>query len=163
MRRRSGSDRQMNRRQMQRGGALVEFAVVAPVMLIFLFAIVNFGIAMFEYHATQYAAKVGARYASVRGANCTVSGCPITTAGLQTYVRGAVPGAGNATVIPAWNFPDSTNYTGFQNVATACGSTSESRGCFVTVSVSNPISLNIPFVFNHNVTFNASSTVPVTQ
>ena len=151
------------KRRGERGGALVEFALVAPLMLIFLFAIVNFGIVMFEYHATEYAAKVGARYASVRGANCTATGCPITSSGLQTYLQGAVPGAGNATVGATWSFPDTTKYTGLQDVATACGNASESRGCLVTVTVQNHVPLNIPFVFNNNVTFNASSTVPVTQ
>lgn len=149
--------------QAQRGGSLVEFAMVAPLMLILMFGIVQFGIAMFEYHATDYAAKVGARYASVRGANCSATGCPISQSTLQTYLRNSVPGLAQATVTPSWNLPDTTNYQGLQNVATACSTASEQRGCLVTVSVTNTVPLQIPFVPIQNLTFSASSTVPVTQ
>jgi len=144
---------------------MVEFAIVAPLMLIFLVGIVEFGIAVFEYHATDYAAKLGARYASVRGANCTATGCPITSSTLQTYLRSAVPGAGNAVVTASWTLPDSTNYPGIQNVADSCDTSAEQRGCLVTVTVTNTVGINIPFVRipSNSLTFVATSTVPVTQ
>src|SRR5579863_7912639 len=125
--------RQLGIRNAERGGSLVEFAVILPPALILLVGIIQFGIAMFEYHATDYAAKFGARYAAVHGADCSATGCPITQAALQTAVQSAVPGAGNATVQAQWTTPPIGTYAGTTNNSPnwTCSRTSESKGCFV--------------------------------
>lgn len=144
----------------QRGGALVEFAVVAPVMLIFLLGIVQFGLLLFAYHATDYAARLGARYASVRGSSCQDSSCPISESALQTYLRQNVPGASHATVTAAYASPDPTTYTGILNTIDC---TKQDPGCFVTVTVSNAVGFDIPFVHEGTMTLTSSSTQIVTQ
>ena len=151
-------------RSDQRGGALVEFAMILPLAMIFLFGMIQFGIAMFEYHATTYAAKMGARYASVHGSDCTGSGCPTSSALLQTMIRKAVPGAGNATVSAQWSLPNPATYAGTSGATTTCSSSSQAKGCFVVVTVTNSGDINIPFVHHwKNVTFKATSTAMIPQ
>ena len=50
---------------VHRGQALVEFALIAPMILLFLFVIVDFGIAMDRRIVLQHAVREGARYAAV--------------------------------------------------------------------------------------------------
>jgi hypothetical protein len=55
----------MNRRAQQRGQTVVEFALIAPIIFLFLFVIVDFGIAMDRRITLQHAVREGARYAAV--------------------------------------------------------------------------------------------------
>ncbi len=48
-----------------RGQTLIEFAFVAPLIIILLFTIVDFGIAMDRRITLQHAVREGARYAAV--------------------------------------------------------------------------------------------------
>jgi hypothetical protein len=58
----------MNRRRAsRRGQALVEFALVIPLMLILAFALVDFARGIFIYSVISSAAREGARYAIVHG------------------------------------------------------------------------------------------------
>ena len=61
-------------RTRSRGQALVEFALLAPVFFLVLFAIIEAGRFMFYYEALNNATRQGARYAIVNGANSLV--CP---------------------------------------------------------------------------------------
>ena len=56
-----------------RGQALVEFALVAPLLILVLFSIIEFGRAVYYIQMLDNAAREGARYAIVHGA---ASGCP---------------------------------------------------------------------------------------
>lgn len=64
----------MNRRHRSRGQALVEFALVAPVFLVFVFAIVEGGRFVFFYEVLNNATREGARYAIIHGSNAA-DGC----------------------------------------------------------------------------------------
>ena len=52
-------------RRGSRGQTLIEFVLVAPLMFLFLFSIVDFGIAIDHRLALQHAVREGARYAAV--------------------------------------------------------------------------------------------------
>jgi len=52
-----------------RGQALIEFAFIAPILFVFLFTIVDFGIAMDRRIMVQHAVREGARFAAV-SADC---------------------------------------------------------------------------------------------
>jgi Flp pilus assembly protein TadG len=52
-----------------RGQALVEFALVAPLFFLLLFAIIDFGRYVYYVQILNNAAREGARYAIVHGAN----------------------------------------------------------------------------------------------
>ena len=55
----------MNRRAQQRGQTIVEFALIAPIVFLLLFVIVDFGIAMDRRIVLQHAVREGARYGAV--------------------------------------------------------------------------------------------------
>src|SRR6186997_2449361 len=57
-----------------RGQALVEFALVAPMFFLLLFGIIEAGRFIFYYEVLNNATREGARYAIVNGANTL--GCP---------------------------------------------------------------------------------------
>jgi hypothetical protein len=61
------------RRRRSIGQALAEFALVAPIFFLLLFAIIEGGRFIFFYQALNNAAREGARYAIVHGSN---SSCP---------------------------------------------------------------------------------------
>src|SRR5436190_19629265 len=56
-------------RGAHRGQALVEFAFVAPIFFLLLFAIIDFGRYVYYVQVLDNAAREGARYAIVHGAN----------------------------------------------------------------------------------------------
>jgi Flp pilus assembly protein TadG len=49
----------------ERGAAAVEFAIVLPILVVVLFAITSFGIALSRTHAYYSAAREASRYAAV--------------------------------------------------------------------------------------------------
>jgi Flp pilus assembly protein TadG len=61
-------DTSPHRRHFQRSQALIEFALVSPVLLLLLFGIVDIGRAIFYYDTLNHAAREGARTA-VRASN----------------------------------------------------------------------------------------------
>lgn len=52
-------------RREERGQAAVEFAVIAPLLLVILFAIMEFGLVFADYIEVESAARVGARKAAL--------------------------------------------------------------------------------------------------
>ncbi|MGH9466969.1 MAG: TadE/TadG family type IV pilus assembly protein, partial [Terriglobales bacterium] len=78
----------------RRGTALAEFALTAPLLLMLLIGAVQLGSALFADHFLAIAVRQAARYAIVRGADCTsfASACPAGAGDIQTYLRGLSPG-----------------------------------------------------------------------
>lgn len=60
-------------RRRRRGQALVEFALVAPIFILTLLALIEFGRAVYSVQMLHNAAREGARYAIVHG---SASFCP---------------------------------------------------------------------------------------
>ncbi len=83
-----------------KGQALVEFALCAVLFLTVLFGIMNFGLAVHQYHFVDYAARAATRYAIVRGAS---SPKPATASDIQAFVVGL--GLEHAKVTTTWK-PD---------------------------------------------------------
>ncbi len=76
------------RRSIRRGQSLVEFALVAPVLLLLMLGVMNLGYVLFVNTQVEYAVREGARAAMVRP-------CP-TNADLdaiRTQVINRLPGA----------------------------------------------------------------------
>src|SRR6476659_810313 len=61
--------KQQGRRRTERGASLLEFAIAATVFLTVLFAIVEFGRALWVHNALTDAARRGARYAVLHKAS----------------------------------------------------------------------------------------------
>lgn len=67
----SGVDRRVPN---ENGATLVEFAVVAPLLFLLLFGVIEFGRAVVTYTAVNTAAREGARYAATVGDSSTTPG-----------------------------------------------------------------------------------------
>lgn len=156
-----------------RGSTLLEFAFAGPILIVLIFGIVEFGIALYDYNLVANGARLGARYAAVRGDTCDTAKfsqftnpdlrpCPAASANVVTFVRDNSPGVHPAdlTVDPEWyNTPNCP-------LTAVGGGTSSSdqrgQGCIVTVSVSYTFNfLGLPFLASP--TMKSSSTLTITQ
>jgi Flp pilus assembly protein TadG len=95
-------------RRRNRGQALVEFALVSPVLISFLFATMQFGYAFYTYNNLEKAVRDGCRYASTRTyageaayssdvRNVVVYGQPNPPAGANPLVHGLTTAAVSVT------------------------------------------------------------------
>lgn len=139
----------------QRGASLVETVIVMGVLLALMFGIIDFGRALYTYSFVAQLARQGARWAIVRGANCTVlTPCPAVSGDVQTYVRGLSEGATD---------PSQMTVTAVWSGTTGC-TASHTPGCLVTVTVSYPFRFFLPFVLpNHSITMSSSSQMVVSN
>jgi Flp pilus assembly protein TadG len=69
----------------ERGAALVEFAIILPVLLIIIFAIIDFGRALYTLNNLTTAVR-GARYAAVQQLNSFSTDSAATAAVVRSYV-----------------------------------------------------------------------------
>lgn len=60
----------------QRGAALVEFAIVVPLLVLLLFGIVEFGWVLAQFNEVRHAAQEGARWGAVSRPDVDGSGAP---------------------------------------------------------------------------------------
>jgi hypothetical protein len=86
----------------RRGQNLVEFALVAPLLFLFIFGIIEFGWAFYVYSELTNAAREGARFAAVHGELCAQHPpCqPATAASVRAHLlpRLSIPDADQVTV-----------------------------------------------------------------
>jgi Flp pilus assembly protein TadG len=73
----------------ERGVAAVEFALLVPLLVVILFSITSFGIALSRFVAYTSAAREGARYAAI---HCQPEATQCTIALIQARVAGAAVG-----------------------------------------------------------------------
>lgn len=83
----------------QRGVALVEFAIVAAIALLMLFAVLEIARAIFVANALTEATRRGARVAAV---------CPINDPAIAQVATFNAPGAGNSS--PIVKYLDTTDF-----------------------------------------------------
>ena len=82
-----------------RGVSAVEFAVVLPLLLFFLFGIIDAGRFMWDYNRAEKATEVGARYAVVTD---------LVAAGLDTYSFAVSDGVTQGDPVPVANFDNAS-------------------------------------------------------
>jgi Flp pilus assembly protein TadG len=122
---------------------MIEMTLVLLLVMSMLIGIMEFGRALFTYHAVSNAARLATRYAIVHGANCLGSGCTANQGNIQTYVRSSTPGlvSNNLNVLePTW--------TGAAlDPSKSCGSgANENTGCTVTITVQYPFNFILPYL-----------------
>jgi len=83
----------------QRGASAAEFAMVLPVLLLFLLGILDAGRFMWEYNRAEKATQMGARYAVVT---------EMVPSGLETYSFAVSGGILAGTPVPVANFTQAT-------------------------------------------------------
>jgi Flp pilus assembly protein TadG len=127
----------MDRSREDRGSSLIEFALISVMFIILLAGVVEMGRMVLVYTTIANAARAGARYAIVHGADQTVSpsgpGNPCTCTNVKTVVKNfagaglvntsaltitvAYPGGNNnagslVTVTVAYTYDPFVNYFG---------------------------------------------------
>jgi Flp pilus assembly protein TadG len=110
------------RRNTDRGQAVVEFAVILPVLLLILFAILQFGVVFNNYIQVTAAAREGARKAAVSRSLGTSSAETAAT----TAAKNAAPGLNQSNITVS--FPGSPTFA---------------QGSDVSVQVTYPYSISI--------------------
>jgi Flp pilus assembly protein TadG len=144
----------------QRGTGLVEMALVLVILLALLFAIIDFGRALYTYHFVSNAAREATRWASVRGTLCNpaLTGCQATQANVDAYVK-SVSGMGldasKITVTPTWGPPP--------NNSPACTAPFHMPTCAVTVKVQYDYTFFFPFLPTTPVKMTSTSEMVITQ
>jgi Flp pilus assembly protein TadG len=85
---------------------MVEVAFILPIVVLFIFGLIQFSTSTFNLNSAAYGSTQGARYASVHGAN---SASPCSAANVTAVVIASMPGvpAGSVTVTTTWN-PNNT-------------------------------------------------------
>jgi Flp pilus assembly protein TadG len=101
----------------ERGQAVVEFALIVPLLVLLTMGMVDFGRVFYSYEALANAAREGARYCALNPGNAS---------GTQSRVNGEV----NGTVASV----------------TASGCTNQPRGQPVTVTVTAPFAPVTPLI-----------------
>lgn len=88
----------------QKGAALVEMAIILPILLLIVFGIFEFGRAMFITNTLNNAAREGARRAAVSPAPINIdafviSGIPFDKTGLVITTSTTTPAAGSGVPV----------------------------------------------------------------
>ena len=143
------------RRPRSRGQSLVEFALVLPLFLLLVMAIMDLGLAVFSYNSITNAAREGARLAIVNQDTTKIT----TRATQQSAV------ARNPTVTV--NFYEAAA-DGTPDTTTSCPLATSSYinvGCLAVVTFTGTYQPITPFIsrilFKNGVTFTAKSVLPV--
>jgi Flp pilus assembly protein TadG len=168
------------RGQWERGSTIVETALVLGIFLFLVFGVIDFGRALYTYHLVGNAARLGTRFAIVRGSMCAHSnaatdpwpcpnwanattpnpGGPNPTTEIQNYVeqQSIVMGLGNVTVTPTWSY-----YNGCNNGAPDANNINNEPGCLVTVTVSYTFQFWTPFLPSGNYNMSSTSQMVISQ
>ncbi len=132
----------MTARIGQRGSSLPETAIVMGVLLALMFGIIDFGRATYTYAFVAQLARQGARWAIVRGSQCSaLDHCNAARTDVQNYVQSLSQGATvkNNITVPAG--------TGLAFSNCPPGSTaSNAPGCTVSVTVTYPFQFMLPYM-----------------
>lgn len=96
-------------RDRGRGQSLVEFALVFPLMMLLVFALLDIGRLVFASNSLSEAAREGARWGSVQARSAN------DIAGIEAYAVARVSGAGGATATATCIRPGVVVYQCAQN------------------------------------------------
>lgn len=141
---------------------MVEFAVASTALLLLVFGLIEFARGMYTYHAVANAARIGSRWAMVRGTqSCSgatgrqLATCPATSDEVQTYVRSVVPMSDSNDLNVSATWPG-----GNQGCKSADHHTA---GCVVVVTASNNFDFAIPFVSTTELQISSTSQMIISQ
>lgn len=140
----------INRRR-ERGATLVEFAVVAPLLFLLLFGIIEFGRVVATFNAVNTAAREGARYGTALGESPAPSGIPrfLDCDGIRDASRSRSPMLSLADAdihIEYDNGPGETPYAGCQGGLSLPTEASVATGDRVVVVVTQEFESPVPII-----------------
>ena len=143
----------LNRGDGERGASAVEFALIAALLLMIVFGIIQFGIAYNRQQSLESAAREGARVASIDG----------TQSAITTRVGQAVSliNSADITISYSYSTDNGSTYTAIANNSTDKPCTDAGTGQLIKVTTSvtgNPSNywITIPLVGTFHLTYSAS-------
>jgi len=114
---------------------------------------------LYTYHTVSNAARIGSRWAIVRGAGCATIGvldhCNATSADIQNYVQSVVSMVDSNTL--AVNATWSTSMDPSVDCSATDPSGNDLKGHLVCVTVAYPFNFAIPFVSTTALTLTSTS------
>jgi len=143
------------------GASLLEFAISASVLLSMIMGIMLISLAIYTHHELAEVARDATRYASVHGNTCSVSGssCTATATQVQNYAKSLeYPGIDGSklTVTATYSsYPSGSSCTPNTNC--------ENPGDLVTVTVTFPYSLGLPFVSSRVLSMTSTSAMVISN
>jgi Flp pilus assembly protein TadG len=159
-----------------RASAIVEMAVVLPLMLLLITGMMSMGVVLNNYLLLAHASDVGARYLAINQgnftANATQNPCIMAATQIQNAAV-AIPASSLSyaiTITPTAGGTATTftslNGTGSYASASGCGATGTTGGVgamgigggTVTVSVSYPVTPIVIFWAHHTINMTATTT-----
>lgn len=154
------------------GGALVETALVVPVMLTLITGMASFGLALNNYLLLSHAAAVGARYLAINQGNFSNGATTNPCAAAATQIQAAAVGIAasqlsySITLTPTATGTSatytSTNGTTGYGSGTGCATAGTANmgtgGGIVTVSVSHSVTPFVVFWSNRSLSLVATTT-----
>jgi Flp pilus assembly protein TadG len=127
------------------GQSMAEFAIVAALLFLITFAIMEVGWAVYQYNTVSSAARDAVRYAVVHS---PTSANPATTSQIQQVAVNAAPNLGLATSAITVSWPADTNLPSKKDAE---------------VQISYEYQLNVPFMSPTTLTFTTTSRMLVSQ
>lgn len=144
-------------RHHERGAAVLEFAVVSVMLLTLTFGIIDFGRGLYSYSMVVNGARLGARYAIVRGGGCTNSDCPATNDSIQAYVRSQSPLVDPNAVSVTTTWPGGTSN------CTSVAAPYNGAGCPVSVQVNYTFAFVLPLIPHASWNLTSTSQMVISQ
>ena len=147
---------------------MVETAISCTVLFAILFGIFQMSLAIYVYYFTSDAAREATRYAIVRGStSCTntpnLPNCNATATTIQNYVQGlGFPAItpSNVGVSTSWYSASGTTPTTWSACSTGI---CNAPGNLVKVTVTYPMTLQIPFTQNLSLNLSTTSQMVISQ
>jgi len=135
----------MRRKRWNRGTTMAEFAMVAGVCFMLLFAVMEMSSAVYSYHMVSTAAREGVRYAIVHS---PTSANPATTDQIQDYAKTYASGLDPGQLTVTATFPNDPRLV-------------TQKDAQVVVTYNYP--LNIPFISPVTLSLTSTSKMLVSQ
>ena len=120
-----------NIRSNNDGATLVEFTLIAPLLLLITFSFVEFGFLFYQFSNAQKATQLGAREASTRFMISGIEDCWVSTAELAGTDCASIDNSGVSPIVCTGDNPGGCNATGVAAVVT------EMQRVFPTLQPSN--------------------------
>ncbi len=120
-----------------------EFAIAALALFMLVFGILDFGRAIYTYHTLSNAARLGSRWAIVRGsASCNgpIDHCNAQSSDVQTYVRSQI-----VALVDTSQVVVTTTWPGNNSNCPTTGDT-HAAGCPVNVAIQYPFNFAVPLI-----------------
>jgi len=146
----------------QRGAAIVEQALILPVLLGVLFGVIDMSRALYSYSYVSYIAREATRWASVR--STTANGGPADDTTVDNFVKNV-----NGMGLDSTQFTTDLSWISPPNLTPLCpGGLANSNlnrkpGCIVQVTVNYNFKFIVPFIPSGGFTMSSGSQMIITQ